>query len=550
MAAHERSSATRTHLVHGRLRGGTVRLGRGVALALAATVVLAIAAAQLGQGPGRPPPLPAAGARPSGAAGPTESAGAEAPPTSMPAATYVANGPPPVGQVLARAGVDYRELDLATGRLGPLLAKALWPGRAARLPDGTFVTVEVSSGGTRDRWEVDVAAIRGEPGRRPARPLISYSATGTPPAADGRYTEPIVLAIAIEPAGRRVVVGRSIFDGPAWRLGLDVVELETGRLRQSIELGEVVVDSRAAGAPADRSQPPAPTPEIEDVYVGPPNPTFSPDGRTLLLSSRVTRGEVMESRGWTAPYVDGSVGRLLEFGDEPGSVTGADCEDQAISFLDTGRVIAQCWSEGASSSLLRVAGLDGRSVHDARPADAGFGDGWVRPLIVPGGRAFLWDPQAARLGRLDPDSGAFDVSDAFATPMAALDWGALLAWIAPPVQAKILLEAPLAVSPDGGTLYALGATFDEGPQSGWSTGVYVIDPETLALQARWAPTADYNSIAVTPDGRYVVLAGAPGGSPADASVTVVDAASGDVRAFAPGLGADWLVFGDPNRGEW
>jgi dipeptidyl aminopeptidase/acylaminoacyl peptidase len=291
---------------------------------------------------------------------------------------------------------------------------------------------------------------------------------------------------------------------------------------------------------------------LGSVYVGSPNPLFSPDGRTLLVSSTiVVLNEVTESSGWTAPYSDGSVGRLVPFDDGAGSITGVDCEDQAIRFLDDGRLLAQCWSRGASSTLLRVAGLDGRSIRDAWPAESGFGSGWGEPLIAPGGRVYLWDPQAARLGRLDPDSGAFDVSDAFGKgTAAAAGWLTLLDWIAPSVQAKILLQPALALSPDGSTLYALGSTFGDGGGPGWSTGIYVVDPETLALRARWAPTADYSSITVSSDGRYVVLAGAPGGAETEASMTVLDAGSGDVRAFAPGLGRDWLVFADPDRGDW
>ncbi len=117
------------------------------------------------------------------------------------------------------------------------------------------------------------------------------------------------------------------------------------------------------------------------------------------------------------------------------------------------------------------------------------------------------------------------------------------------------MEPAIAVAPDGSRIYLLGLD-DETPAGlGVSTGVHVVDTATLAEVATWPPTADWMSIALSGDGSLVYLVGVAGMGPdasgrlvedpaRPASLTVLDAASGTMRALAGHLDAEYLLL-DP-----
>ena len=109
------------------------------------------------------------------------------------------------------------------------------------------------------------------------------------------------------------------------------------------------------------------------------------------------------------------------------------------------------------------------------------------------------------------------------------------------------LQPSLALSPDGTRLYLLATTATSPVDTtAGSSGVWVFDAGTLAILGHWAPTADFISIAVSSDGAYVYAAGMPGKDAAgnqtgqDASVTVYQASSGQVRVIAGQLGQVYL----------
>ncbi len=120
-------------------------------------------------------------------------------------------------------------------------------------------------------------------------------------------------------------------------------------------------------------------------------------------------------------------------------------------------------------------------------------------------------------------------------------------WLAPPAAAKVYLQPGLVLSPDGSRLYALGVASEAGGLAG-STGVFAFDSASLAPLGNWSPTADFISIAVSHDGRFVYAAGAPGVDAAGqrsgsaASITVYDTADGSVRLMAGQLDHDDLSF--------
>ncbi len=89
-------------------------------------------------------------------------------------------------------------------------------------------------------------------------------------------------------------------------------------------------------------------------------------------------------------------------------------------------------------------------------------------------------------------------------------------------------------------------------RQGGSRGVFDFDTTTLALIATYPATADFSSIALSDDGRFLYAAAEGGlaadGSPAPAngtSVTVFDTSDGSVRLLAGQLGSADLVFTEP-----
>jgi hypothetical protein len=123
--------------------------------------------------------------------------------------------------------------------------------------------------------------------------------------------------------------------------------------------------------------------------------------------------------------------------------------------------------------------------------------------------------------------------------------------MAPPAAAKVFLEPALVVSTDGTRIYGLGVEALGGDGSGGSRGIFAFDATTLEPIGHWAPTADFASLAISPDGRFVYAAGQSGvdatGSlaPYWASITVYDTSDGSVRLIAGDLGSDGLYFPGP-----
>ena len=200
-------------------------------------------------------------------------------------------------------------------------------------------------------------------------------------------------------------------------------------------------------------------------------------------------------------------------------------------------------------TIIRLVRGDG-TVDDVRAAgtvDAG-GDTGSTSAVSPDGRAlFLWNPSGRALTRVDLVSG--EVRTGTATAAAPGPLAAIGRWLVPSAEAKVLLSAAIAVSPDGSRVYALGITGGaRGDAFAGSAGILVFDASSLTVLATWPPTADFVSVAVSADGRSVYAAGSPRfgadgrATSQPASVTVFDAATGNVRLIAGELGRAMLLF--------
>jgi hypothetical protein len=118
-------------------------------------------------------------------------------------------------------------------------------------------------------------------------------------------------------------------------------------------------------------------------------------------------------------------------------------------------------------------------------------------------------------------------------------------WVRPDRFVPTLFSGQMAGSIDGSRLYLLGYATERsssGPTR--SVGIFVVDPRTMALVARWPTDASYVSIQVGLDGSVVMASGMAGvddrGKPVpwDASVTFHDATSGRIVALYGRLGRE------------
>jgi hypothetical protein len=176
-------------------------------------------------------------------------------------------------------------------------------------------------------------------------------------------------------------------------------------------------------------------------------------------------------------------------------------------------------------------------------------------LLRQGDGLFFWDPFAARLTRFDLQSGALSGATGTADVPATSPLDALGAvgrqlgrWMAPPAAAKVLLEPAIVASPDGTRIYAIGIDSPTRDGAGGSSGIYAFDARSVSSIGHWPPTADFISLAIGADGRFVYAIGQPGvdargtTSGADASITVFDTADGSVNLIAGRLGGESLLF--------
>jgi hypothetical protein len=539
-------------------RSGWQRIVRPLALAVAATIALAVGVVwidQLATGPSTAASSPSPEA--SGSPGPSAS--------PMPAPTLVLSGGPLPIDRLVVVGGGARVVDLTTGAVGPVLDPTdRVPCVVATPPGGGVVSLcsipTIEADGSLNGARMDLTTYASDGSAARVVRVGSYGpGIGDPVVAD--FGPPVSTRSSVGPAGR-AYVGWTVRGASTWTSGVDVIDLASGEILQTVDLPDLATfegDRVALGSP-DPSGSQLPTFAQAPVVIG------SPDGATLVIrQDRYVRGPDVASVGltavgpdhWAATVTDGRVGGLTAFATGEGSLDGSACGAIEEAFVDASTYTALCPAAGVD----RRVDLQGRSLDDIRVPGLST---TAFPSTTTGsnGARYVWMPYAHRLVRIDADG---TVRETTVAPTAASGAGqadglaavgrAFTRFIAPAAEAKAYLQPAMALSPDGKRLYLLGTRGTDPYSGAGSTGVIVVDTGDLSIVDRWEPTADFVSIGVGRDGSLVYALGAPGirqlpngdievADSTPASLTVFDAATGQERAFAGQLGSDTL-FLDP-----
>ena len=522
-----------------RRRTWLVRLAGPAAAALVATVVLAVTAVWLNAPRGD---QGAIGQSPSASPEPTASSG----PTSTPLPKLAQNGAlPSVTQVMVRAEGRYRLADLATGTLGDdtlgsysgpvalvprdgggwLCLCGKWTGfSAAGGTSGmTLTLVPVGADGSvGDRIEARTVEGTADPNQR----------------ADLQFSL-VDASVGVAPDGTTAFftwVARNGSDG--WRSGIDVIDVASGTVASSKALSI----ETAAGSHAGPVTHSAPT-----VKVAPTGDEILLTGFWFVEDPNNPNPESGIDR-WIAPLAAQSIGDVTQVD----AAAAVDCGEFDSGLIDAASYYLVCAGQSGELTVRRIE-LDGSETGRTTipRTDGEFSGGGL--VARSGDGLYIWDPVRAVMSRVDLTDGALTMSQTAALsgggPLDALGTiGRRLGdWLAPSALAKLLLEPGLVVSPDGTRIYAIGVASSD-PEGRGSTGVYAYDAASLDQVAHWQPTADFTSIAVSADGRFVYAA-AQGGVDAagvasrnGASVTVFDANDGSVRLIAGELGSSDLWF--------
>jgi hypothetical protein len=352
----------------------------------------------------------------------------------------------------------------------------------------------------------------------------------------------VLTSLGFSKGGAFGFIGWSFRAHPLWKSGVMVVDLQTGEIVSSRTLPDMTTgdeDSRrvveaprvvgSAGADA--------------LVIGRSWYEFSPPNSE---SARYTfDGEVFR-----ASFNSGSLG-------EPAALPGMSGCGDTIRFgggLPEGGTWVACTRSGAHQTIVRRIAEDGSILPDVVVQGEEGIEGDATALSRDGSMLFAWDPASATLTRIDVATGETTIGEGLT---ARADDGPLTAfgrWLAPVASAKSFLRSSVIVSPDGSRVYAIGVKDGvDNPELSGSAGVFVFDAATMELIGTYQPTADFVSLAIGVDGRFVYAAGMPGfdalgrqRGDQGASITAFDTADGTVRVIAGTLGGNAISFGpDP-----
>jgi hypothetical protein len=532
--------------------GWTERLGRAAILAIVASLGLALAATQLlaPQRPSRVPAGAAAGDR-APSATPSPSAGgspvdARGSPSPLPDFKVIGS-PQPTGHVLLN-GDGPRLVDLATGSVKAPSGND-WTNQLFERPGGGYVCVCVdTSGAGIERQSVRLKELDSEGRVTRDTPLDTYEGRIDPDGGSDQGAS-VLLIPAGSPDGALLFIAHARRVPPAWRLGVDVVDVASARIVSRVDLGK------------------GPSHDAHGLNAyGWVTALAGPDGRHVLFTTQTNEVENSDTRvltHWLSDIDGAAVSAPRRLADGAGSFEDRTCRDAEVAFGGSNLLYAVCSTSSNLNLVVRRITTEGEKLPDIDLSSLAAFTVQARLANQIQGIVYLWDPFAWRIARVDLNAGILagvETIDRKLVTGSAAGGGILdgLArtignWIAPGAAAKVYMDPALAFSPDGARIYALATTASSLTDGGApSAGVLVLDATTLRLVGHWRPLADLISIRVSDDGRFVYAVGSAGGTENgdrwQASLTVYDASTGEVREVVGKLGDGWLMFPKPVRG--
>jgi hypothetical protein len=520
-------------------RGWLGRVGQAATAAVALTVTGALLAVLIT----RQPTTPGKSAEPT--AGPHTPLPTGAAVTPLPKLLVDGTVPNPSTVLVALQEGDFALVDLATGERGPSITSAAFGSLLRWRSDGTLMClcVKEASNVNTQPTEAAITLDRFDAGGELLSTVAVLDLFGDADPRDGPLPERpphLTFDLRFSEGGRFGVIGWSVRKHPAWENGITVIDLEDGHVVSRLELPD---DTTGEGS-------------TRRVVTAP-----------RLLSTR--DGGVTIARewySWSPPESQGESyrqgtdvfratlrGGVLSDAGPVAATTGCGERVLRAGAASDGRSWMVCTDAATNTIVLRRLAADGTRLGDT-PASGAVGVDGDSVAVSPDGRAvFAWNPATATLTRIDVTTGEKAEGQA---QVASLEPGPLAGvahWLAPTAAAKTFLYGGILVSPDGTRVYAAG--IDEGTtehdMSG-SSGIFVFDAATLTNLGHWEPAADYISLGISSDGRYVYASGLPrvdaNGQPRpgqEASISVHAAADGEVQVIAGQLGEQFLLFPEP-----
>ena len=518
--------------------GWLARVGQAATAAIALTVVAALVAVVIT----RPPADP--GRSPEPSRGPTQRATHEPQASRLPKLLVEGALPNPTEFLVETEQGDFALVDLANGTIGGPLTGAQYGSRVQVRADGFMVCLCVSESGNvgGSPTNAEVTLDRFDASGKLLSSTLVESLAGEPDPRDAGQVVPerpphVQTAMGFSTGGLYGFVGWSVRAHPVWQSGVIVVDLRDGSVVSRLPLPDdstgdedsrrVVMAPRVIGSTVGDGQLLA-----RDWYEWTPPASESP--------SYIADSEVFRAR-----FTGGQWSDLA-----PVSLTG-DCGATMLhgGGLPDGGTWLAC-GRGPQLTVLRRITAEGGVAPDVRVAGGEGIDGDTTALSADRSALFVWDPASARLTRVNLATGEITRGDGLSARADAGPLAALGHWLAPPALAKSLLRGSVIVSPDGARVYAIGIRqgVDERDLTG-SAGIFVFDAMTLESRGIWQPTADFVSLAISPDSRFVYAAGLPGIDfmgrqrlDQQASITVFDSRDGSIRLVAGELGGDMITF--------
>jgi hypothetical protein len=518
------------------MRGWLAPFGRAATGAIALSVAGALIAILLTSR------VPGPGQSPEASDGTSPRATDVARPTPLP--KLLANGDlPSPSEILVRTEpFTFALVNLADGTIGrPLIAASRGSDLQPRR-DGTMVCLCVYESGNAGGSPTAalVRLDRLDPSGEVTGTDDIETFTGAPDPRDAdRSPEDslpnVLTAVSFSEGGAFGFVGWSYREHPSWKNGLLVVDLRTGAIVSRLDLPDVI-----SGEGDVRTLVEAPRVvgvEGDEIIVG----------RSRADLTSPASNPSIDVDAFRVPLPGGVLGNPVAI---PGAAGCGDVIRFAGLLPDAGTWLACTRGETFQTRLRRVA-ADGTTLPDVTVTGEPGIQGDASAVTRDGRTLFVWDPSTATLTRVDTATGETTSGEGL---VAAADAGPLTAigrWLAPFASAKAFVQSSVVISPDGSRVYAIGVKEGvENPDAPGSAGVFVFDAASLELVGTYAPTADFVSLAISSDGRYLYAAGLPGfdergvrRGDQGASITVFDTREGSINRVAGQLGGEVITFG-------